>query len=82
MCFVDTPNSQIELIEPLGRFADFTFLERIPTGGQHHLCFEVPDIEAAQAFFEGKGARILGPTRIGRMARSSSSFIRRTWAGC
>ena len=25
----------------------------------------MPDIEAARAWFEGKGARILGPTRIG-----------------
>ncbi|HEX2724730.1 MAG TPA: methylmalonyl-CoA epimerase, partial [Beijerinckiaceae bacterium] len=34
-------------------------------GGQHHVCFEVPDIEAARAHFEQLGTRILGPTRIG-----------------
>ena len=66
VCFVDTPNSQIELIEPLGPNSPIVnFLEKNPAGGQHHVCFEVPDIDAARAWFEGKGARILGPTRIG-----------------
>ena len=66
VCFVDAPNSQVELIEPLGADSPIAkFLEKNPLGGQHHLCFEVPDIAAARAEFEGKGARILGPTRIG-----------------
>jgi methylmalonyl-CoA/ethylmalonyl-CoA epimerase len=66
VCFVDAPNSQIELIEPLGADSPIVkFLEKNPLGGQHHVCFEVPDIDAARAWFEGKGARILGPTRIG-----------------
>jgi methylmalonyl-CoA/ethylmalonyl-CoA epimerase len=66
VCFVDAPNSQIELIEPLGPDSPIAkFLERNPDGGQHHVCFEVPDIEAARAWFDGKGCRILGPTRIG-----------------
>ena len=66
VCFVDAPNSQIELIEPLGAGSPIAkFLEKNPLGGQHHVCFEVEDIEAARAWFEGKGARILGPTRIG-----------------
>ncbi len=58
--------SQIELIEPLGDTSPILkFLEKNPAGGQHHVCFETSDIEEARAFFEGKGARILGPTRIG-----------------
>jgi len=66
VCFVDAPNSQIELIEPLGPDSPIAkFLEKNPLGGQHHLCFEVEDIETARNWFEGKGARILGPTRIG-----------------
>lgn len=72
VCFVDTPTdsgmngTQIELIEPLGETSTIRgFLEKNPLGGQHHVCFEVPDIEAARADFEGKGKRILGPTRIG-----------------
>ena len=66
VCFVDAPNAQIELIEPLGADSPILkFLEKNPLGGQHHVCFEVADIEAARSWFEGKGARILGPTRIG-----------------
>jgi len=66
VCFVDAPNSQIELIEPLGPDSPIArFLEKNPEGGQHHVCFEVEDIEAARAHFEGQGVRILGPTRIG-----------------
>jgi methylmalonyl-CoA/ethylmalonyl-CoA epimerase len=66
VCFVDTPNSQIELIEPLGEDSPIVkFLEKNPAGGQHHVCFEAADIEQAREWFEGKGARILGPTRIG-----------------
>ncbi|MBR0551677.1 methylmalonyl-CoA epimerase [Stakelama marina] len=66
VCFVDTPNSQIELLEPLGPESPIAkFLEKNPLGGQHHVCFEVPDIHAAKAELEGKGVRILGEPRIG-----------------
>ena len=65
-CFVDTPNCQIELIEPLGDESPIrAFLKKSPLGGQHHVCFEVPDIGAAKAWFEAKGARVLGEPRIG-----------------
>jgi methylmalonyl-CoA/ethylmalonyl-CoA epimerase len=68
VCFVDTPDggTQIELIEPLSDASPIAgFLAKNPLGGQHHVCFEVPDIAAARAWFEGLGKRILGPTRIG-----------------
>jgi methylmalonyl-CoA/ethylmalonyl-CoA epimerase len=66
VCFVDTPNSQIELIEPLGEDSPIVkFLEKNPLGGQHHVCFEVPDIHAAKVEFEAKGTRVLGEPRIG-----------------
>ena len=66
VCFVDAPNAQIELIEPLGADSPIVkFLEKNPLGGQHHLCFEVADIDEARAWYEGKGVRVLGPTRIG-----------------
>ena len=66
VCFVDTPNCQIELIEPLGPDSPIAaFLAKNPLGGQHHVCFEVPDIGAAKAWFEAKGARVLGEPRIG-----------------
>ncbi|TKD51223.1 methylmalonyl-CoA epimerase [Sphingomonas baiyangensis] len=66
VCFVDTPNTQIELIEPLGDTSPIrAFLAKSPAGGQHHVCYEVPDIHEAKAWFEAKGARVLGEPRIG-----------------
>lgn len=66
VCFVDTPNSQIELIEPLGETSPILkFLEKNPAGGQHHVCFEVADIHAAKAEMEAKGCKVLGEPRIG-----------------
>jgi len=66
VCFVDTPNTQIELIEPLGEASPIHgFLAKNPGGGQHHLCYEVPDIHEAKAWFEVRGARLLGEPRIG-----------------
>ena len=72
VCFVDTVNSdgslgtQIELIEPLGETSPIrAFLEKNPAGGQHHLCYEVADIHEAKAWFEAKGAKVLGEPRIG-----------------
>jgi methylmalonyl-CoA/ethylmalonyl-CoA epimerase len=66
VCFIDTRNSQIELLEPLGEDSPIAkFLEKNPEGGQHHICFEVPDIQAAMVELESKGARVLGEPRIG-----------------
>jgi methylmalonyl-CoA/ethylmalonyl-CoA epimerase len=59
--FVDLPNAQVELIEPLGEASPIhAFLARNPRGGQHHLCFEVPDIVAARDELRAKGAAVLG----------------------
>ena len=68
VCFVDTPNggTQVELLAPLSADSPISgFLAKNPAGGQHHLCFEVPDIAIARSEVEGMGKRILGPTRIG-----------------
>ncbi len=66
VCFIDTPNTQIELIEPLGEASPIHgFLAKNPAGGQHHLCYEVPDIHEAKAWFEGLGCKVLGEPRIG-----------------
>ncbi len=67
VCFVDTPNggTQIELLAPLGPDSPVTaFLQRNPLGGQHHLAFEVPDIEQAHQEFTAAGKRIPGTIRI------------------
>ena len=66
VCFVDAPNTQLELIEPLSDASPIAgFLQKNPAGGQHHLCFEVPDIHAAVADLKAKGATLLGEPRTG-----------------
>lgn len=66
VCFVDTPNTQIELIEPYDANSPIAaFIAKNPAGGQHHVCYEVPDIHDAKAWFEAKGAKVLGEPRIG-----------------
>jgi methylmalonyl-CoA/ethylmalonyl-CoA epimerase len=61
VAFVNLPNSQIELIEPYGDASPIhAFLAKNPKGGQHHVCFEVPDILAARDDLRAKGATILG----------------------
>jgi len=84
VCFVDTPNSQIELIEPLGETSPIVnFLEKNPAGGQHHVCFEAADIEEARSWFEGKGARGSSDRRGSeRTELRCSSSTPRTWAAC
>lgn len=66
VCFVNLPNSQIELIEPLNDASPIAnFLKKNPSGGQHHVCFEVPDIHEAAAEMTRRGATVLGTPRIG-----------------
>jgi methylmalonyl-CoA/ethylmalonyl-CoA epimerase len=64
--FVNLPNSQIELIEPLGEASPIVnFLAKNPNGGQHHVCFEVEDIYAARDEMVVRGAKVLNEPRIG-----------------
>lgn len=59
--FVSLPNTKIELLHPLGPNSPIAaFLEKNPTGGIHHMCFEVPDILVARDHLVSKGARVLG----------------------
>lgn len=59
--FVDTGNTKVELLEPLGTQSPIaSFLDKNPAGGMHHMCFEVFDLAAASAQLVAGGARILG----------------------
>ena len=83
VCFVDTPNAQIELIEPLGDASPIHgFLAKNPAGGQHHLCYEVPDIHAAKACSRTRARRCWANRGSARTARRSSSSTPRIWAAC
>jgi methylmalonyl-CoA/ethylmalonyl-CoA epimerase len=59
--FVELPNTKIELLHPLGDKSPIrAFLDRNPSGGIHHMCFEVEDIIAARDRLKADGARVLG----------------------
>ena len=59
--FVNLPNTKIELLHPLGANSPIAkFLAANPSGGMHHVCFEVPDIIAARDKLKAQGARVLG----------------------
>ena len=59
--FVELPNTKIELMEPLGEASNIRpFLEKNPSGGMHHLCYEVENIIAMRDQLKAEGARVLG----------------------
>ena len=59
--FVELPNTKIELLHPLGEHSPIgRFLERNPSGGMHHVCYEVEDILASRDRLTAAGARVLG----------------------
>lgn len=59
--FINLPNTKIELLEPLGEGSPIAkFLEKNPSGGIHHVCYEVDDIIAARDRLKAEGARVLG----------------------
>ena len=72
VCFVNTPGeggtagTQVELLQPTAAdSAVGKWLEKNPLGGQHHICYEVPDIHEAKKWFEGLCKRVLGEPRMG-----------------
>lgn len=59
--FITLPNTKIELLYPLGDNSPIAgFLEKNPSGGIHHICYEVEDILVARDKLKADGARVLG----------------------
>lgn len=59
--FVQIANTKTELLEPLGEGSPVAaFLEKNPSGGMHHMCYEVDDIIAARDRLKAQGVRVLG----------------------
>ena len=59
--FVVLPNTKIELLAPLGENSPIArFLQANPSGGMHHVCYEVENILAARDRLKAAGARVLG----------------------
>ncbi len=61
LVFVSLENTKIELLEPLGAASPISaFLAKNPSGGMHHICYEVADIITARDQLKASGARVLG----------------------
>lgn len=59
--FINLPNTKIELLYPLGEKSPIApFLAKNPSGGIHHVCYEVEDILAARDKLTKDGLRVLG----------------------
>lgn len=59
--FINLPNTKIELLEPMDEKSPIAaFLAKNPSGGMHHVCYEVEDILAARDRLKAEGARVLG----------------------
>ena len=59
--FVKLSNTNIELLEPLGKDSPIcNFLVKNPSGGVHHLCYEVNNIKESAKYLSKAGYKILG----------------------
>mgnify|MGYP001455262816 FL=1 len=59
--FIESPNTKVELLEPLNKQSPISkFLERNPSGGMHHICYEVLNLEKATQRLKSVGAKVLG----------------------
>ncbi|APH72098.1 methylmalonyl-CoA epimerase [Aquibium oceanicum] len=59
--FIELGNTKVELLEPLGEGSPIAaFLAKNPSGGMHHVCYEVADIVEARDRLKASGARVLG----------------------
>jgi methylmalonyl-CoA/ethylmalonyl-CoA epimerase len=59
--FVELPNTKIELLHPLGENSPVKkFLDNNPSGGIHHISYEVKNIYEARDQLKAAGKRVLG----------------------
>jgi methylmalonyl-CoA/ethylmalonyl-CoA epimerase len=59
--FVELPNTKVELLFPLGEKSPIQgFLDKNPSGGIHHVCYEVENIYEARDHLKSMGARVIG----------------------
>jgi methylmalonyl-CoA/ethylmalonyl-CoA epimerase len=83
--FIELPNTKIELLYPLGEGSPIQkFLEKNPSGGIHHICYEVDDILAARVELQSQGARFLGTgePKIGAHGKPVLFLHPKDFTGC
>lgn len=60
VAFIKLPNTMIELIAPISAMSKIhKFIEKRGSGGLHHLCYKVADIEAELANLSSAGAKLI-----------------------
>ncbi len=81
--FITLPNTKIELLYPLGENSPIQgFLDKNPSGGIHHICYEVDDINAASDRLVAEGARVLGAPKIGAHGKPVIFLHPKDFNGC
>jgi len=83
--FIELPNTKVELLYPLGEDSPIQgFLDKNPSGGIHHICYEVEDILAARDHLKAKGARVLGSgePKIGAHGKPVLFLHPKDFSGC
>ena len=83
--FIELPNTTIELLFPLGEGSPIqNFLDKNPSGGIHHICYEVDDILEARAQLQSQGARVLdsGEPKIGAHGKPVLFLHPKDFTGC
>ena len=83
--FIELPNTKIELLFPLGEGSPIqNFSDKNPSGGIHHICYEVDDILAARAQLQRQGARVLGSgePKIGAHGKPVLFLHPKDFTGC
>ena len=70
-----SPHLRIELLEPTAGDSPIAkFLEKKPSGGIHHLCFEVQRLESWLPVLQKAGLEVL-PPGIRKAARGRALFL-------
>ena len=83
--FIELPNTKIELLYPLGDSSPIKkFLDKNPSGGIHHICYEVDNILAARDKLQSQGARVLGAgePKIGAHGKPVLFLHPKDFTGC
>ena len=83
--FIELPNTKIELLFPLGEGSPIqNFLDKNPSGGIHHICYEVDNILEARAQLQSQGARVLdsGEPKIGAHGKPVLFLHPKDFTGC
>ena len=83
--FIELPNTKIELLYPLGASSPIKkFLDKNPSGGIHHICYEVDNILSARDKLQSQGARVLGAgePKIGAHGKPVLFLHPKDFTGC